>query len=237
MHYLSHKTLGEKLPELEARLGVTFTDQDLLAKACVHTSYVNEHRDDGLASNERLEFLGDAVLELVTTDALYKQYPSNEEGELTAFRSALVKGENLAAVARDLGLGEFLLLSHGEEKSGGREKNYLLANMFESLIGALYLDRGYEVTREFIDRHILEHIGEIVEKGLYVDAKSHLQELTQEEKGLTPSYAVITEEGPDHNKVFTVGVYVGEELLAEGTGSSKQKAEQSAATNALQKRG
>lgn len=199
----------------------------------VHKSYVNEHKDESRKHNERLEFLGDAVLELVTTEFLYASFPEKGEGQLTTFRSALVKGKHLAQVARELDLGEYLLLSHGEEKSGGREKNYILANALEALIGAIYLDRGFLIAHKFISKFILTKLGDIISKGLHVDAKSKFQELSQDKVGVTPIYKVLSERGPDHNKIFEVGAFVADKLMGKGTGSSKQKAEQDAAIHAL----
>ncbi|MDP3975552.1 MAG: ribonuclease III [bacterium] len=211
-------------------------DSDLLERVFVHRSYVNEHRREGLESNERMEFLGDAVLELVTTEYLYQNF-DQDEGELTNWRSALVKGVTLAQVALELGLGEYLKLSRGEEKSGGREKDYLLANTVESLIGYIYLRGGYDKAQLFIRRFILVRLQEILDKNLYIDSKSFFQETAQEKLGVTPTYEVQEEEGPDHKKTFVMGVYLGEELVAKGQGTSKQTAEQEAARNALIKKG
>lgn len=223
----------DPLATLEKEIRIKFKNRTLLETALIHKSYINEHRSEGRKHNERMEFLGDAVLELVTTDFLFATFPASGEGELTTFRSALVKGKHLSEVARTLGLGEYLLLSHGEEKSGGREKNYILANTLEALIGAIYLDRGFEVAHKFIDRFILTNLGDILQKGLHVDAKSRFQELSQERLSTTPNYRVMSEEGPDHNKTFEIGAFVGEEEVARGKGSSKQKAEEAAATSAL----
>lgn len=237
MHSLTIIELREKLHQLEAKLGLEFKSKDLLLNACVHSSFVNEHPHDGIDHNERLEFLGDAVLELVATEFLYALYPEKGEGELTSFRSALVKGNHLADVSAKLGFGEFLLLSHGEEKSGGRTKPYLLANTMESIIGALYLDQGFNAARTFINRVILTNLEDIIAQGLHVDAKSHLQELAQQKMDTTPTYTTLSEEGPDHNKVYTVGAYIGSKLVGQGSGSSKQKGQQSAAEDALAKLG
>ncbi len=221
------------LPILEQKIRIKFKNRLLLETAFIHKSYLNEHKSDSRSDNERLEFLGDAVLELVTTEYLYGAFPDTGEGQLTSFRSALVKGRHLAEVARSLGLGNYLLLSRGEEKSGGREKNYILANTLEALIGAVYLDRGFAVSHKFISRFILTNLGDILKKGLHVDAKSHLQEFSQETLSITPAYQVLNESGPDHNKMFEVGVLLGERLVGKGTGSSKQKAEEQAAIAAL----
>ena len=219
--------------ELQERLGLTFTDQELLRRVFIHRSFINESQNKDLEHNERLEFLGDAVLELVVTDHLYRTF-SNPEGELTNWRSSIVRGEVLARVSKELELGSLLFLSRGEEKSGGRERNLILANTFEALIGAIYLDKGYAASATFIDGHLISLLPEIIEKRLYIDPKSHLQERCQEVMSATPEYRVISDEGPDHNKTFTVGVYARKLLIAEGKGSSKQRAEQEAATAALQ---
>ncbi len=219
--------------ELEKRINITFKDKDLLDTAFVHKSYVNEHRNKKSEHNERLEFLGDAVLELVTTDYLYKTYPDKGEGVLTNWRSALVKGKQLAEISQDLELGFYLYLSRGEERSGGRKKNFILANTMEALIGAIYLDQGFEAVHDFIDQYILKQLGKILDQGLHIDAKSHFQEISQEVMGATPEYRLLKEEGPDHDKQFTMGAYINNEFVAEGKGSSKQKAEQEAAFAAL----
>jgi ribonuclease-3 len=218
---------------LEEKIGIHFENKDLLRQVFVHRSYLNEHRGFDLGHNERLEFLGDAVLELVVTEHLYKNYP-NPEGELTNWRSALVKGETLAIVATELEFSEHLMLSYGEAKSGGKGKNLILANAFEALIGALYLDQGYDACQDFINRHILVRLEAILEHRLFIDPKSRLQEYTQEKFSITPSYIVLSEEGPDHAKNFTVGVNVGNKELAQGVGSSKQTAQVAAALAAMQ---
>jgi ribonuclease III len=223
--------------KLEKKMGFKMENRELLHTAFVHKSYINEHKKEQIANNERLEFLGDAVLELATTIHLFKKCPEKSEGEMTSFRSALVKGKHLAQVARELELGNYLLLSHGEEKSGGREKNYILANTAEALIGAIYLEKGFEKTQEFIKKFILDKLDEIIEKGLHIDAKSRFQELSQEIENFTPYYEVLDEKGPDHEKTFIMGAYINGELIAKGKGSSKQKAEDDAANNALTKKG
>lgn len=220
--------------QLEAAIGIEFKDKGLLELAFVHKSYCNEA--EGVCThNERLEFLGDAVLELVVTDYLYRKYEDKPEGELTNWRSALVKGKNLEKVSKKLGLGEYLFLSRGEELSGGREKSYILANTMEALIGALYLDSGYEVAKHFISKYIITLLDEIIAQGLYIDPKSRVQELAQEKLSVTPRYELLSESGPDHNKEFVMGIYFGEDLVGEGKGSSKQEAEQEAAAAALKK--
>lgn len=221
------------LSTLEKKIKIRFKDIQLLDCSLVHKSYVNEHKAEKRTHNERLEFLGDAILEMVTTEFLYATFPEKSEGQLTSFRSALVKGKHLAQVAQSLNIGQYLLLSRGEEKSGGRNKNYILANALEALIGAIYLDRGFAVAHRFIYNFILTNLGDILKKGLHVDAKSKLQEFSQDKWGVTPLYKVLSEEGPDHNKMFMMGVYIGEKFFGEGKGSSKQKAEEDAAFNAL----
>ncbi len=221
------------MKKFQEKIGTDFKEGALLHNAFVHKSYVNEHREEGINSNERMEFLGDAVLELVVTEYLYKSYPTQPEGVLTNWRSALVKGKHLAQVGRDLELGQYLKLSKGEENGGGRDKNYILANAVEAVIGAIYLDKGYGPAKAFIKKFILKYLEEILEKGLHIDPKSRFQEICQDKLNVTPIYHLLKDEGPDHNKAFTMGLYIGEELIAEGTESSKQKAEQVAAASAL----
>jgi len=225
-------SMSASLHELQNEIGCTFQDQNLLQQVFVHRSYLNEHRSFSLGHNERLEFLGDAVLELVVTDHLYRNYP-NPEGELTSWRSSLVKGEMLATIARSLNFQQHLLLSYGEAKSGGQEKGYLLANAFEAFVGALYLDQGYDACEKFIHRYLLNHLPNILEKKLFIDPKSRLQEHTQQHFGQTPSYELIGSEGPDHAKNFTVAVKIGERVLGQGSGNSKQSAQVAAAEQAL----
>jgi ribonuclease-3 len=210
-----------------------FKNPELLKQALLHRSYLNEHPEIKLEHNERLEFLGDAVLELVTTDYLFHKYPNRQEGELTAFRAALVNAETLSDVASKLGVNEHLLLSKGEAKDNGRARQNILANTFESIIGALYLDQGYEAAKIFITKHLLPLTDEIVAKNLWQDSKSLFQEKAQELVDVTPSYRVLSEIGPDHEKIFTVGVYLNNDLVAEGKGPSKQRAEQEAARAGL----
>jgi ribonuclease-3 len=219
--------------ELSERIGISFNDHLLYQTAFTHKSYLNEHRYVKRDHNERMEFLGDAVLELIVTEYLYKHYPHKAEGDLTNWRSALVRGENLAKLARGLNLGKYLFLSRGEENSGGRDKDYILANSFESLLGAIYLDHNYKIAKKFIYDHLLVHLENILAKGLHIDAKSKFQELSQELLTVTPTYQCMKEEGPDHNKKFTMGAYLDGKLIAKGKGSSKQSAEQSAAQAAL----
>ncbi|MBI4185760.1 ribonuclease III [Candidatus Berkelbacteria bacterium] len=219
------------LPFLKG-LGITATDPNLFLQVFVHRSFLNEHRTFPFGHNERLEFLGDAVLELVTTEFLYRTYP-NPEGELTNWRSALVKGEMLAHVASELGLEPHLLLSRGEKQSTGKARQLILANAFEALLGALYLDQGYQATQSFLAEHLLNRLETVLKDRLYIDAKSDLQERTQDRLGMTPTYSLLESSGPDHEKQFVVGVYVNDRLVAQGSGRSKQKAEQAAATEAL----
>lgn len=221
----------------EESIGVTFNNKSLLAQAFTHRSYINEHRASGLAHNERLEFLGDAVLELVITEYLYAKYPDKPEGELTSFRSALVNTSTISTVAMGLGMNEYLLLSRGESKDIGRARQYILANTFESVIGALYLDGGYEAAKVFIAANLFNLIDTIVTEGLFRDSKSRFQEQAQEHAGITPNYGAVSEEGPDHDKKFTVGVFLGSEEVARGDGKSKQEAEQVAARRALERKG
>lgn len=217
--------------ELLTKLGINFNHQELLVTALTHRSYLNETKNV-TEHNERLEFLGDAVLELVVTRHLYDNF-NNPEGELTNWRSAVVRGDNLAKVALKLELGTHLRMSRGEEKSGGRTRSLLLANTMEAVIGAIYLDQGYDQAANFIQEHILALLPEILEQKLYLDPKSHLQEIIQEKMSATPEYRVTNEVGPDHDKTFTVAVYAKQTKLGEGTGPSKQRAEQEAATNSL----
>lgn len=221
------------LSAIEKTLEISFTDRNLLLNAFVHRSYLNENRSFNLPSNERLEFLGDACLELVVSEYLFKTYPEKPEGILTNYRSSLVNTKSLAQSALTIGLGDFLLLSKGEEDGGGRRSEYLLANTFESVVGAIYLDQGYVSARTFIEKYVLRKLEDIIEHELFKDPKSKLQEYSQAEYNVTPLYSVSKEEGPDHNKVFTVGVYLGNKKIAEGTGPSKQKAELDAAQNAF----
>jgi len=215
--------------KIEKKLGFHFNNSELLKQAFTHRSYLNENRKSGVEHNERLEFLGDAVLELVTTEYLYKLYPNKNEGDLTALRSALVNTVSISDVAHGLGFNEFLLLSRGEAKDTGRARQYILANTFESVVGAMFLDLGYEAAQTFIHANLIPTLGEIVEKGTWMDAKSKLQEIVQEKVGVTPRYETVKEVGPDHDKTFTIAVFFGDEKKTEGSGKSKQEAEQEAA--------
>lgn len=217
---------------LEKKLNVEFKDPNLLRMALVHRSYLNENPDFELNHNERLEFLGDAVLELVVTEFLYLNY-ENPEGELTTWRSALVNSVMLAKVSKALGINDFLLLSRGEAKGNGRARELILANAFEAMVGAIYLDQGFEAAKNFIKDNLLSELDEIIEKELYLDPKSHLQEVIQEDLNITPMYEVLSEWGPDHDKRFRVGVYIYDKLIGEGEGTSKQSAQVEAAKAAL----
>lgn len=222
-----------KFKKLSQKLNIEFNDINILIKAFTHRSFLNENRNSGLEHNERLEFLGDAVLELAVTDFLFKKFPKKPEGEMTSLRSALVNAITLSKVAEGLGLNEFLLLSKGEAKDEGRARQYILANVIEALIGAIYLDKGYEVAREFIDKNVHTLIDEVIENKKFIDSKSLFQEMAQEHMGFTPRYDLIKEVGPDHNKIFTVGVFLGDIHIATGEGKSKQEAETQAAYKGL----
>jgi ribonuclease-3 len=220
--------------KLEQKLGLNFKNKDLLTQAFAHRSYLNENSDFKLDHNERLEFLGDAVIELIVTDYLYNQYEEKSEGELTNWRAALVNAKMLMSVAEELGFNEFLLLSRGETKELGKARAYILANTFEALVGAVYLDQGYKTADEFIKKYLTNKLSDIIKQGLYIDAKSQFQEQAQDKVSITPVYKVLKEWGPDHEKRFVLGVFLGDELIAEGEGLSKQEAEESAAQSALE---
>lgn len=218
---------------LEEGIGFKFNDRKLLTQACTHRSYLNEHPTFSEGHNERLEFLGDAVVELVVTEYLYLHYP-NPEGELTNWRAALVNAKMLADVAREIQLEEFLYLSQGEAKdAGSKARMYIMANAFEALVGAMYLDQGIGPVTTFINRFVLSRLEYVLQHKLYRDPKSSFQEAAQEKYGVTPHYKVLEEKGPDHAKEFTVGVFLSDELVATGTGMSKQEAQVSAAEHAL----
>lgn len=226
--------MEKNFKKLESAIGVSFKDSNLLRNAMVHRSYLNEHKDFSLDNNERLEFLGDAVLELVVTHYLFDNF-TEPEGILTNWRSSLVNGDHLAKRAEDLGLYDYLYLSKGEaQDTNVKGRNYILANAYEALIGAIYLDQGYEVAKKFITERLIVHLQQIIEEKSYIDSKSNFQERAQEFMGITPRYRVISESGPDHNKIFVIGVYLDNELIAEGKGSSKQEAQTNAANAALE---
>ena len=215
------------------KLGFEFTNIDLLVTALTHRSYVNEHKKSTKVHNERLEFLGDAVLELVTTEFLYKNY-SEPEGILTSWRAALVRTESIGDAGNKLGYEPLLRMSKGEKNGSDRARMQILANAFEAVTGAIYLERGFEDARVFIEKNILSKLDSILASGSWRDPKSHLQEVSQRIDNMTPVYKVLHEEGPDHDKIFTLGVFVGEKKMGEGTGPSKQIAQQSAARAALE---
>lgn len=222
--------------ELQRTIGITFRNQDLLQQAFVHRSYLNEAREVS-TSNERLEFLGDAILSFLTSEYLYQTYPDSPEGMLTNIRSSLVKTTSLSTIAQSLHLGDLLFLSHGEEASGGRTNQSLLADVFEALLGAMYLDQGIEVCREYLTKHLFSRTKDIVENKAYVDYKSLLQELIQQNSRQSPIYVVVKSEGPDHARTFWVEARAGTTVLGQGQGKSKQEAEQAAALQALEKMG
>ncbi len=223
--------------KFEEKAGVTFVDKALLKQAFTHRSYINENKNTKLEHNERLEFLGDAVLELVVTDFLYEKYPTKPEGELTTYRSALVNSSTLSEVASNLDMNDFLLLSRGESRDIGRARQFILANTFESIVGATYLDQGYDAAKKFIEKHIFIFADKMIAQGNLTDTKSLFQEKAQEKTGVTPSYKLIKDSGPDHDKSFIVGVYINREQIATGEGKSKQEAEQNAALRALETKG
>jgi ribonuclease-3 len=219
---------------LEKTLDITIKDFDLFTTAFTHRSYLNEHQSYELPSNERLEFLGDAVLQLLSSEHLYKNYP-NPEGDLTNYRAAVVCTESLAKEANRLKYGSYLLLSKGEEASGGRQREYILANTFEAVLGAIFLQEGLDVCRKFVQKELFYKVDDVINSKSYKDAKSEFQEKAQEKLGVTPSYVVLDSWGPDHEKKFKVGVYLSREEYGVGEGASKQKAEQEAAIKALDK--
>ena len=224
----------KEFEKLEKKIGVNFKNKDLLTQAFCHRSFLNENPDAKLENNERLEFLGDAVLELIITEYLYQKYPKKSEGELTNWRAALVNSKMLGDLAQELDFNDYLLLSKGEEKELGKARQYILANSFEALIGSIYLDLGYKKCQKFIENNLVKKLPEIIKEGLFRDAKSHFQEEAQERAGITPSYDVLKESGPDHAKHFIIGVFLDQTLIAQGEGFSKQEAEETAAKNALE---
>lgn len=228
--------ISKNFSKLEASLNIVFNNKNLLQQAFVHRSYLNEHPKCGLEHNERMEFLGDAVLELVVTRYLYKNYP-NPEGELTTWRAALVNSKMLAKIAAGLGFNKHLLLSKGETRDTGRARQFILANTFEALVGSIYLDQGFEKAGEFIEKNLIAELPNILEKKLYHDPKSSFQEGAQDKMGITPTYEVLAESGPDHAKQFIVGVFLGEQMIAKGEGPSKQAAQEKAAKAGIKKKG
>ncbi len=225
------------LSEFEKKVNIKFNDKDLLKQAFIHRSYINENPKINLHHNERLEFLGDAVLELITTEFLFNKYKDHNEGDLTAYRSALVNTITLSEVANELSFNDLILLSKGEAKDVSRARSSILADAYEAFIGALYIDGGYEKVKEFITKTLLVKTDAIVRNGAYKDPKSLVQEKSQEKFGVTPSYRVVSESGPDHDKLFIISIHFGDEKIAEGDGKSKQEAETNAAKNALIKKG
>jgi len=222
---------------LEKKLKINFKDKDLLTQAFVHRSFLNENPDFKLSHNERLEFLGDAILEQVVTEYLFRKYPQKSEGELTGWRAALVNAKMLAKIAQELDFNDFLLLSQGELKEKGKARQYILADTLEAFIGALYLDQGIDSCKKLIEENLLKELPRIIDQDLFKDAKSCFQEEAQEKKGITPTYNILQESGPDHVKKFVVGVFLGKELVAKGQGLSKQEAEEEAAKEALKIKG
>jgi len=219
--------------EFEKNIGVVFKNKALLRQAFIHRSYLNENRKTNLEHNERLEFLGDAVLELIVTAHLYEKYPDYNEGEMTALRSALVNANTMAEAANKIKMNDFMLLSRGEAKDTGRARQYILANAIEALIGAIFIDQGYQMAEKFVGENLFPLLPKIIKEGFWMDAKSRFQERAQEIVGITPVYETLKEIGPDHDKHFTIGVFLGKEKMAEGGGKSKQDAEQAAASAGL----
>jgi len=228
--------INKDFGQLEKTLKVKFKNRKLLEQAFVHRSYLNENPGCKIEQNERLEFLGDAVMELVVTNYLFKKFPKNPEGDLTAWRAALVNSKMLSEIASKLEFNDYLILSKGESQDNGRARQFILANTLEATIGAIYLDRGYDKAEEFIEKNIICELKRVLEEKLYVDPKSYFQEQAQGRVGVTPNYKVRSEEGPDHCKKFVVGVYLNDELIAEGEGPSKQSAQEVAARKALKKK-
>lgn len=220
--------------KFEETAGIIFKNKELLKRAFTHRSYLNENRSTESSHNERLEFLGDAVLELMVTEYLFEKYPDSTEGDLTAYRASLVNAITLSEVAQRIGVNDYLLLSKGETKDTGKARQYILANTIEAIIGAIYLDQGYDAGKYFISKNLFHLIDKIVADKSWIDAKSKFQEKAQEKESTTPLYKSLREEGPDHDKRFTVGVYLGDTLITEGSGMSKQEAEQEAAKKALE---
>ncbi len=221
--------------EIEKKLGIIFKDDTLLKKSLTHRSYLNENREEDLENNERLEFLGDAVLELIISSELFKKYPEKSEGELTAIRSAIVRTESLAEESRRLDIGKHILMSKGEEDSGGKDKDFILANTYEALLGAIYVDQGFEECEKFVKKTAFKKLPRVMSQELFIDPKTKIQELVQAKFKVTPTYGVLKEIGPDHDKSFTVALKVAGKDFALGSGLSKQKAEEEAAQKAIDK--
>lgn len=225
------------LSQLEKILNIKFNNRQLLETALTHRSYLNEHPEYKGDSNERLEFLGDAVLSFLASQSLFLSFPKRPEGDLTSFRAALVSTKSLGKIGQELKLGQFLRMAKGEAEGGGRKNISLLADTLEAILGAIYLDRGLKTVRVFFEKNILTRLPEIIKTGAYIDAKSQLQEITQEKLKVSPTYKILKEKGPDYAKEFTIGVYLGQKLVSFGTGRSKQQAEEKAAKKALEKIG
>lgn len=226
--------MADEFGGIEKRIGVVFSNKDLLKEALTHRSFLNEHQEWTVPHNERLEYLGDAVIELIVTEYLYRKYPTHQEGELTSFRAALVNYQMMAIAAREIILEQSLFLSRGESRDVGKARDVILANAFEALVGAIYLDKKHKGAADFIERTLIPHLSNILELKLYKDPKSLLQEITQEKRRVTPTYRVLSESGPDHQKNFIVGVFFGGECITQGEGTSKQEAESNAARAALE---
>lgn len=224
----------EELKSLQKTLGIEIKDEKLFITAFIHRSYLNEHQDKNIESNERLEFLGDAVLQLISSEYLFNKYTNTPEGELTNLRSSIVCTASLAQESKRLGFGKLLLMSRGEEITGGREREYILANTFEAVLGALYIQEGLDFCKRFLERELLYKVENIVKEEKYKDHKSKLQEIAQEKYSYTPQYTLLESWGPDHDKTFRVAVKIGDKIFGEGVGKSKQKAEMEAAKNALE---
>lgn len=228
----------DDLNKLQERIGVDFNNPDLLKQSLVHRSYLNEHHDFNLGHNERLEFLGDAVLEIIVTKYLFDNYPDQPEGELTNWRASLVNSKMLSRIADELKVEDNLFLSKGEARDkNSKARQFIMADAVEALIGAIYLDQGNEAAEKFVHKFVLSKLDEILDKELYQDPKSKFQEKAQEKYGITPHYKVISESGPDHNKVFEMGLYLGDEFVAKSRGSSKQEAQVEAAKKGIKKKG
>jgi ribonuclease III len=233
----NNNMIKKNFHDFEKKIDSNFKDKNLLSQAFTHRSYLNENRHSSFHHNERLEFLGDAVLELVVTDYLFKEYSDHMEGDLTSFRSALVNTNTLSETATKIGMNDYLLLSKGEAKDTGRARQYILADTYEALIGALYIDGGYDVASKFITETLLPQMDEIMKNQLWQDSKSRFQEIAQEKVSVTPTYKTLEESGPDHNKHFIVGVFLNDDLVSRGEGKSKQEAEQAAAEEGLKAKG
>ena len=227
------------ISEFEKEIGLDFDNKELLETAFTHRSYLNETKEEGrkLEHNERIEFLGDAVLELSATDFLFKKFKDEKEGVLTAYRSSIVNTDILAKVGEDLDFSSYLKMSKGEMKDTHKGRHHILANTFEAVVGAIYLDKGFNEADKFINEYLLPYMDEILEEGTFRDPKSHFQEIAQEVNKVTPVYKTHEDEGPDHDKMFVVGLYLGDELVSEGKGPSKQKAQVDAAKNGIEKKG